>query len=121
MLFWSNIMHIYSICLCKCTHRYLHTTVCRVFMETVGSPSADVSKALGPSVFDALCVCVRVCVRVCIFQELTEEGIPFLILFHIKEDRESLDLFQQEVARQLISEKGVCLCHFVPVRDLNFS
>ena len=40
-------------------------------------------------------------------QELTEEGIPFLILFHVKEDTESLEQFQQEVARQLISEKGV--------------
>lgn len=47
-----------------------------------------------------LCVCVFV------FQELTEEGIPFLILFHIKEDTESLEKFQHEVARQLISEKG---------------
>lgn len=49
----------------------------------------------------------------CVLQELTEEGIPFLILFHIKEDAESLEMFQQEVARQLISEKGellfVCL------------
>ncbi|XP_077383900.1 endoplasmic reticulum resident protein 44 isoform X2 [Festucalex cinctus] len=39
-------------------------------------------------------------------EELTEEGIPFLILFHLKEDNESLEKFQQEVARQLISEKG---------------
>lgn len=39
-------------------------------------------------------------------EELTEEGIPFLILFHIKEDTHSLEMFQQEVARQLISEKG---------------
>ncbi|XP_069552155.1 endoplasmic reticulum resident protein 44 [Brachyistius frenatus] len=39
-------------------------------------------------------------------EELTEEGIPFLILFHIKEDAESLEKFQHEVARQLISEKG---------------
>ncbi|KAM9782953.1 endoplasmic reticulum resident protein 44 [Neosynchiropus ocellatus] len=39
-------------------------------------------------------------------EELTEEGIPFLILFHLKEDTESLDKFQHEVARQLISEKG---------------
>ncbi|XP_023256547.1 endoplasmic reticulum resident protein 44 [Seriola lalandi dorsalis] len=39
-------------------------------------------------------------------EELTEEGIPFLILFHIKEDTESLEKFQHEVARQLISEKG---------------
>lgn len=40
------------------------------------------------------------------FQELTEEGIPFLILFHQKDDTESLEKFQQEVARQLIGEKG---------------
>ncbi|XP_028836547.1 endoplasmic reticulum resident protein 44 [Denticeps clupeoides] len=39
-------------------------------------------------------------------EELTEEGIPFLILFHLKEDAESLEKFQHEVARQLISEKG---------------
>ncbi|XP_037640308.1 endoplasmic reticulum resident protein 44 [Sebastes umbrosus] len=39
-------------------------------------------------------------------EELTEEGIPFLILFHVREDTESLEKFQHEVARQLISEKG---------------
>ncbi|KAL0985348.1 hypothetical protein UPYG_G00155790 [Umbra pygmaea] len=39
-------------------------------------------------------------------EELTEEGIPFLILFHVKDDTESLEKFQHEVARQLISEKG---------------
>ncbi|XP_010883014.1 endoplasmic reticulum resident protein 44 [Esox lucius] len=39
-------------------------------------------------------------------EELTEEGIPFLILFHVQEDTESLEKFQHEVARQLISEKG---------------
>ncbi|XP_058036634.1 endoplasmic reticulum resident protein 44 isoform X2 [Ahaetulla prasina] len=39
-------------------------------------------------------------------EELTEEGLPFLILFHMKDDTESLERFQQEVARQLISEKG---------------
>ncbi|XP_062322093.1 endoplasmic reticulum resident protein 44 [Osmerus eperlanus] len=39
-------------------------------------------------------------------EELTEEGIPFLILFHLKEDTTSLEKFQHEVARQLISEKG---------------
>lgn len=37
---------------------------------------------------------------------MTEEGLPFLILFHMKEDTESLEIFQNEVARQLISEKG---------------
>ncbi|XP_052003175.1 endoplasmic reticulum resident protein 44-like [Xyrauchen texanus] len=39
-------------------------------------------------------------------EELTEEGIPFLILFHQKDDTESLEKFQHEVARQLIGEKG---------------
>ncbi|XP_068612735.1 endoplasmic reticulum resident protein 44 [Brachionichthys hirsutus] len=39
-------------------------------------------------------------------EELTEEGIPFLILFRVKDDTRSLEKFQQEVARQLISEKG---------------
>ncbi|XP_062899969.1 endoplasmic reticulum resident protein 44 [Mobula hypostoma] len=39
-------------------------------------------------------------------EELTEEGLPFLILFHLKEDTESLEKFQHETARQLISEKG---------------
>lgn len=39
-------------------------------------------------------------------EELTEEGIPFLILFHVKEDADSLEKFQHEVARQLIGEKG---------------
>lgn len=53
---------------------------------------------------DMLLVCVCAFVRV--FQELTEEGIPFLILFHVKEDTDSLEQFQHEVARQLISEKG---------------
>lgn len=56
-------------------------------------------------------------------QELTEEGLPFLILFHMKEDTESLEIFQNEVARQLISEKGrqmkvfifiFSLCFFLP-------
>ncbi|CAN0359552.1 endoplasmic reticulum resident protein 44-like [Lethenteron reissneri] len=39
-------------------------------------------------------------------EELTEEGLPFLILFHNREDEETLSRFQLEVARQLISEKG---------------
>ncbi len=40
-------------------------------------------------------------------KELTEEGIPFLILFHQKDDTNSMEKFQQEVARQLIGEKGM--------------
>lgn len=55
------------------------------------------------------CLCstvIRICFCVCV-KELTEEGIPFLILFHQKDDTDSLEKFQQEVARQLISEKGM--------------
>lgn len=73
-------------------------------MESVGSPSAEPCKGPDSICLDTLCLCV------CVFQELTEEGIPFLILFHIKEDAESLEKFQHEVARQLISEKGECVC-----------
>uniref|UniRef100_A0A3B5MXG5 Endoplasmic reticulum protein 44 n=1 Tax=Xiphophorus couchianus TaxID=32473 RepID=A0A3B5MXG5_9TELE len=44
-------------------------------------------------------------------EELTEEGLPFLILFHLKEDSESLETFQNEVTRQLISEKSINFLH----------
>ncbi|MBN3286898.1 ERP44 protein, partial [Polyodon spathula] len=47
-------------------------------------------------------------------EELTEEGLPFLILFHLKEDTESLEKFQHEAARQLIGEKGKrCTINFL--------
>lgn len=52
-------------------------------------------------------------------QELTEEGLPFLILFHMKEDTESLEIFQNEVARQLISEKGRQLKVFISILSLS--
>ncbi|XP_035828295.1 endoplasmic reticulum resident protein 44 isoform X2 [Aplysia californica] len=38
-------------------------------------------------------------------EELTEEGLPFLILFHHPDDAESVDLFNQEVAKQIMHEK----------------
>ena len=38
-------------------------------------------------------------------EELTEEGIPFLILFHKQEDTESLKQFTAEIQRTLISER----------------
>lgn len=57
--------------------------------------------------------------RMCDFQELTEEGLPFLILFHLKEDSESLEKFQNEVTRQLISEKG--RQHLEDVTSLDFN
>ena len=39
-------------------------------------------------------------------EELTEEGLPFLLLFHHPEDTGSIELFKSEVAKQLIQEKG---------------
>ncbi|CAF3459059.1 unnamed protein product, partial [Rotaria sp. Silwood2] len=34
-------------------------------------------------------------------EELTDEGLPFLILFHKADDHESVVLFEREVAKQL--------------------
>uniref|UniRef100_H0X907 Endoplasmic reticulum protein 44 n=1 Tax=Otolemur garnettii TaxID=30611 RepID=H0X907_OTOGA len=53
-------------------------------------------------------------------EELTEEGLPFLILFHMKEDTESLEIFQNEVARQLISEKGRSIKVFIFILSFSF-
>lgn len=39
-------------------------------------------------------------------KELTEEGLPFLILFHRAEDKESVTLFEQEVKNQLAHVKS---------------
>ncbi|KAL8618806.1 hypothetical protein ACOMHN_000234 [Nucella lapillus] len=39
-------------------------------------------------------------------EELTEEGLPFLILFHHPDDTESVETFTTEVAKQLMSEKS---------------
>ena len=38
-------------------------------------------------------------------EELTEEGKPFLILFHTKEDTQSIKYFQAEISRSLVGEK----------------
>ena len=38
-------------------------------------------------------------------EELTEEGLPFLILFHKMEDTDSLKTFSDEISRTLISER----------------
>lgn len=38
-------------------------------------------------------------------EELTEEGLPFLILFHAPDDVESVKLYKDIVTRTLISEK----------------
>ena len=39
-------------------------------------------------------------------EELTEEGLPFLLLFHHPDDSASIELFKSEVGKQLIQEKG---------------
>lgn len=38
-------------------------------------------------------------------EELTEEGLPFLILFHSPDDKESIKKFDDVVKRELLSEK----------------
>ena len=38
-------------------------------------------------------------------EELTEEGKPFLILFHSDQDTESMKYFQAEISRSLVGEK----------------
>lgn len=38
-------------------------------------------------------------------EELTEEGLPFLILFHAQNDTESLKSYKTIVENQLLSEK----------------
>ena len=39
-------------------------------------------------------------------EELTEEGMPFMLLFHKPEDKESLKTYTEVVARDLYAEKG---------------
>ena len=39
-------------------------------------------------------------------EELTEEGLPFVILFHKKEDTKSLDDYQKAIEREVIDQRG---------------
>ena len=44
---------------------------------------------------------------ICILlQELTEEGLPFLILFHHIDDTETPEKYKSVVARELLAEKS---------------
>lgn len=45
-------------------------------------------------------------------EELTEEGLPFLILFHRPDDLESIRKFNDVVKRELLSEKRKCTNHY---------
>ena len=42
----------------------------------------------------------------CYWKELTEEGLPFLILFHKPDDMDSVKIFEKEVQHQLAHEKS---------------
>lgn len=39
-------------------------------------------------------------------EELTEEGLPFLLLFYHPDDKSSIELYKAEVSKQVIQEKG---------------
>jgi len=43
-------------------------------------------------------------------EELTDEGLPFLILFHHIDDHQSISLFEREVAKQLMHERSSINC-----------
>ncbi|CAF4380334.1 unnamed protein product, partial [Adineta steineri] len=43
-------------------------------------------------------------------EELTDEGLHFLILFHHVDDHQSVALFQREVAKQLMHERSGINC-----------
>ncbi len=51
-------------------------------------------------------------------EELTDEGLPFLILFHKADDQESVALFEREVAKQLQNER--CKYSFYSKKKRNF-
>ncbi len=48
----------------------------------------------------AIILCLLSC------QELTEEGLPFMILFHKADDAETPEIFRRHVASNLIAEKS---------------
>jgi endoplasmic reticulum resident protein 44 len=52
-------------------------------------------------------------------EELTDEGLPFLILFHRADDHQSIALFEREVAKQLSSERCPYLSLSVEREDDN--
>ena len=57
-----------------------------------------------------VCPCVLMCVCVCaciIFQELTEEGLPFLILFYDPDEPHTKKVFKQRVMDVLDEVKGL--------------
>lgn len=51
-------------------------------------------------------------------EELTEEGLPFLILFHKPDDVDTVKLFKEIVMQELISEKRMYFCFFNVIRTV---
>lgn len=45
-------------------------------------------------------------------EEFTEEGIPFLLLFHHPDDKTSPELYKNTISRSLVSHKGEALQHY---------
>ena len=43
-------------------------------------------------------------------EELTEEGIPFLLLFHKPDDVESVKKYKEVIEKELMHEKGKNIC-----------
>lgn len=50
-------------------------------------------------------------------EELTEEGLPFLIMFHAPDDTENIKSFKTIVEKELLSEKRKFTFHFYPSND----
>ena len=55
-----------------------------------------------------------------LLQELTEQGLPFLILFYDPDQPETKQVFRRVVEEQLLSERGVCVCVCVRSKQTSF-
>lgn len=51
-------------------------------------------------------------------EELTEEGLPFLLLFYNPSDKDSIEEYKTEVARQLVHEKGKSIANDKNTKNL---
>ena len=52
-------------------------------------------------------------------EELTEEGLPFLILFHSPDDNESIKKYTDVVQTQLLEDKRECSVAFILAAKLS--
>ena len=50
-----------------------------------------------------------------LLQELTEEGVPFLILFHHPDDKDTPAQFLEQVNLQLANDRGNNICWFIAI------